>query len=543
MPVILLAEDEEEFRHWEGFGLALQAYLPETRDDLEWLGGWAGRSGRRVTVRLIKGAYWEYEAVTARQKGWPIPVYSEKGHTDWNFERCTDLLLERNDCVTAAIGSITAPAEPQPPRPFNTFTNNQTLQRLPEREIVRILDGSGNLLASPFGRTEDALPLTPAGLTSLQTQNDWWETGTFQDQSVLIFSHPIVTNGKTAYIIQVARPLTEQIRSLNYLKITLLVASLLTILIAFGIGWVFSRITLAPINRITQTARDIGDERDFTRRVAYDGPQDEVGQLATTFNSMLARLQDAYQQVAHSLEMQRDFVADVSHELRTPLTTLRGNLGLLRREPPIRADERADILTDMTDESDRMIRLVNDLLILARADAGQTLHHEPLSVRPLLEDICRQAKLLTSRTTLLCIPPEEDIVVVGDRDALKQVLLILLDNALKYTPSGGEVTIEARSLPARNGAITQIELAVIDTGVGIAEKDLPRLTERFYRVDKARSRDLGGTGLGLAIVKHIVQAHKGDLTIESVLKRGTTVRVRLAATLAARNQPDTVLSL
>ena len=140
----------------------------------------------------------------------------------------------------------------------------------------------------------------------------------------------------------------------------------------------FPGITLHPIQRLTQTARTIGDERDFTRRVTYTGPQDEVGQLATTFNSMLARLQDAYQQVAHSLEMQRDFVADVSHELRTPLTTLRGNLGLLRREPPIPAEEQADILTDMMDESDRLIRLVNDLLVLARADAGRSLAKEPL---------------------------------------------------------------------------------------------------------------------------------------------------------------------
>jgi two-component system phosphate regulon sensor histidine kinase PhoR len=119
----------------------------------------------------------------------------------------------------------------------------------------------------------------------------------------------------------------------------------------------------------------------------------------------------------------------------------------------------------------------------------------------------------------------------------------LVDNALKYTPSGGEITLQARLLPAQNGGMAQIEIAVTDTGAGIPEKDLPRLTERFYRVDRARSRDLGGTGLGLAIVKHIVQAHKGDLKIESVLNRGTTIRVRLAAAPGARNLRETVLSL
>src|SRR6185369_9491377 len=133
--------------------------------------------------------------------------------------------------------------------------------------------------------------------------------------------------------------------------------------------------------------------------------------------------------------------------------------------------------------------------------------------------------------------------LLGDFDRLQQLFINLVDNALKYTPSGGEITLEARSLPPRNGGTAQIELAVIDTGVGISEKDLPRLTERFYRVDKARSRDLGGTGLGLAIVKHIVQAHGGELTIESVINQGTTVRVRLPVAAANGNPGESVLFL
>src|SRR5262249_5357174 len=134
------------------------------------------------------------------------------------------------------------------------------------------------------------------------------------------------------------------------------------------------------------TAQTIGDERDFTRRVLYTGPPDEVGQLASTFNSMLSRLEDAFQKVEHSLQMQRDFVADVSHELRTPLTTLRGNLGLLRRDLP--PEEQADILSDMVAESDRLIRLVNDLLTLARADTGRSLAKETVKVAEVVEETC-----------------------------------------------------------------------------------------------------------------------------------------------------------
>ena len=193
------------------------------------------------------------------------------------------------------------------PLPFDEFSNDQTFQAFPEREIARVLDPQGNLVASPFGREEDALPLSEEGLQALQSQQDWWETETVSDAKMLIYSRPVILDNEVVYILQVARPLTERDRTLQSLATTLLIAGLLTVLVAFGIGWVFSGVTLSPIHRITQTAQAIGDERDFTRRVNYTGPQDEVGQLANTFNSMLSRLQDAFQKVEHSLEMQRNF--------------------------------------------------------------------------------------------------------------------------------------------------------------------------------------------------------------------------------------------
>ena len=193
------------------------------------------------------------------------------------------------------------------PLPFDEFSNDQTFQAFPEREIARVLDPQGNLVSSPFGREEDALPLSEEGLQALQSQQDWWETETVSDAKMLIYSRPVILDNEVVYILQVARPLTERDRTLQSLATTLLIAGLLTVLVAFGIGWVFSGVTLSPIHRITQTAQAIGDERDFTRRVNYTGPQDEVGQLANTFNSMLSRLQDAFQKVEHSLEMQRNF--------------------------------------------------------------------------------------------------------------------------------------------------------------------------------------------------------------------------------------------
>jgi signal transduction histidine kinase len=405
--------------------------------------------------------------------------------------------------------------EPPPPRPFEEFSSEQAFRALPEREIARILDTSGNLVASPFGSVEDALPLSSDGLATLQSQQDWWESETVSGENMLIYSRPIVRDGETVYVVQVARSLAERDRTLKSLATTLGGAGLLTILIAFGVGWALSGLTLKPIHRITQTAQAIGDERDFKRRVAYSGPQDEVGQLANTFNQMLARLEDAYHKVEHSLEMQRRFVADVSHELRTPLTTLRGNLGLLGRIPPPPHEEQADILADMEHESDRLIRLVNDLLLLARADAGRSLNKELLTIQPVLEETVRQAHQLdVQRQITLDISP--DVTAVGDRDAFKQVMLVLLDNALKH--SGGDINVEA----TRNGP--QVEIRVQDHGHGISHNTLEHIFDRFYRGDD--SSLTAGFGLGLPIAKALTEAMGGTITIESELGKGSIVTLR-----------------
>ncbi len=433
-----------------------------------------------------------------------------------------DLSLSSNKLAEAALRTDSAPQPPQdtnphaapPPKPFDEFSSDQAFHDLREREIVRIMDADGNLIASPFGRTEDALPLSNEGLAALQSGQDWFQDDIVLDEHMLIYSRPVIQNGETVYIVQVARSLTERDRTLQSLATTLGVAGLLTILIAFGVGWVLSGLTLRPIHRITQTAQEIGDKRDFTRRVDYTGPQDEVGRLANTFNQMLSRLQDAYQKVEHSLQMQRDFVADVSHELRTPLTTLRGNLGLLQRHPPTPPDEQADILADMAYESDRLIRLVNNLLLLARADAGRSLMKEPLELRPIIEESVRQARQLDeSRPINLSV--EDGHVIVGDHDALKQVMLILLDNALKH--SNGEIDI------AVGQAGSLVEIHMRDHGPGIAPDKMEHVFDRFYRGEE--SSITPGFGLGLPIAKSLVEGMGGTIAIESEIGEGSTVKM------------------
>ena len=240
-----------------------------------------------------------------------------------------------------------------------------------------------------------------------------------------------------------------------------------------------------------------------------------------------------------------DFVANVSHELRTPLTAIRGYVETLLHNPPTDPEDAKQFLTIIARHSERLSRLTEDLLIISDLESGaRKITFKPVEAGQLVQRVLevfwdRAAK---RKVHLSYSSSSELPLILGDYDRLQQLFINLVDNAVKYTPSGGSVTITASSASSSAQLNPWVEIAVTDTGSGISEKDLPRLTERFYRVDKARSRELGGTGLGLAIVKHIVQAHGGELKIESTLNKGTTVRVFLPAVAAEKN-PDEILFL
>jgi two-component system OmpR family sensor kinase len=381
---------------------------------------------------------------------------------------------------------------------------------------TRSLDGT--VLSRTLDLGDVALPLSAKGLSIVQKGTSWFETAQVEDQPVLIYSQPFTPQDGSTQIVQVAFPITQPEQYLLALRTILVIGCGFVIVLAFAAGWVLSGMVLRPIHRITGTAQAIGAERDFSRRVQHAGPTDEVGQLAITFNTMLAELESAYRQLEQSLDSQRRFVADASHELRTPLTTVRGNIELLRREPPIDAKERAEVLTDTKDEVDRLIRLVHQLLVLARADAGQVLRREPLPIGPLLEDICRQAGLIAPHRIIQC-DPLPDVLVLGDRDALKQVFLILLDNAITHTSYGATVEVTSATVEG------QVAIRVRDSGAGIAPDVLPHIFERFYRGQVSRSGT--GTGLGLSIAKELVEAQGGTITVDSKLGQGSVFTVTL----------------
>jgi signal transduction histidine kinase len=396
-----------------------------------------------------------------------------------------------------------------PPEPSREFADRYLVRRGPDGE--EILD-----VRAP---DDQILPLGDEALQAVQSGETWMEIVTVEGVRVLLYTVPIVVQDELVEILQSGHSLATRDAGLRALGTGLLVGGLAAILVAFALGWVLAGMVLRPIHRLTETAQAIGAERDFSRRVAHTGPDDEVGRLAKTFNAMLAELEAAYQQVRQALEMQRRFVADVSHELRTPLTTLNGNIELLRREPPISPEDRSEVLADMGSESKRLMRLVNDLLALARADARRPLQSEPVLIKPVVEKVCRQARLLARDREIACdVLP--DLAAWCHADVIKQVLLILLDNAIRH--SDGAIKVAGEALDGR------ISVSVRDSGPGIAPELLPGLFERFSQGRADKEGEAGeGVGLGLAIAKALVEAQSGTITVESQLSEGTVFSVIL----------------
>lgn len=301
------------------------------------------------------------------------------------------------------------------------------------------------------------------------------------------------------YII-VGQPTFAVDNQLAGLRLFLIAGALLSLVGAGAASWFVAGRALRPLDAMANTAEDIGRTQDLSRRLPENAPNDEVGRLQHSFNQMLRQLEDAYQRLRSALITQRRFVADASHELRSPLTTIRGNVGLLLKREDITSEDRVAALNDIAGESERMSRMVQDLLTLARADAGYHLEKAPIDLRPIVQDVSRQAQTLqpTRRVELLDGVPA---TVYGNADAIKQLLWILIDNAFKHTHDDGHIQVRL----LRNGQ--SAALTVSDDGPGIPAGDLERIFERFYQSDTSRSGE--GTGLGLAIARWIAREHGG----------------------------------
>lgn len=314
-------------------------------------------------------------------------------------------------------------------------------------------------------------------------------------------------------VLVIARSTRLIDRALARLALTLLIAIPLTLAVAAGAGIFLAGRALRPVDKIAQTAREIG-ETDLSRRIDVN-TKDELGRLASTLNEMIGRLEKAFRR-------QKQFTDDASHELRTPLAVIEAESTLaLQKERP--ASDYRQSLEMISQEARQMSSLVDQLLTLARADAGkEQWNFTEVNLGKLIIDLGTDAEILCEEKGLTFqLGPTQDLAVRGDDARLRELFMNLLDNAVRYTPSPGTVSVSLR----REAQMAVV--AIADTGVGISAEDIPSIFERFYRVDKSRSHAEGGTGLGLAICKHIAEAHGGKIEAESQLGAGSTFSVWL----------------
>jgi signal transduction histidine kinase len=294
----------------------------------------------------------------------------------------------------------------------------------------------------------------------------------------------------------------------------LVIGTAIAILASSLAAWFSSYQALRALDNVTKAALQITSADDLSRRIPYHGnPKDEVGQLVSAFNQTLSRLENLF-------STQRRFLTDVGHELRTPLTVIKGNVGLMRKIKEF--DEES--LETIEDEVDRLTRMVGDLLLLAQAESGKIpLAHEVVELDTLLLEVYNQMQVLARDRVKLTIGNIDQVLVCGDRDRLKQVIVNLVGNSINYTPKDGEVVVALGKVKDR------AQLTVTDNGPGIASEDLPHIFERFYRGEKSRTRqkDGKGFGLGLSIAYWIVRNHNGRIEVNSALGKGSTFCVWL----------------
>lgn len=361
-----------------------------------------------------------------------------------------------------------------------------------------------------LGDEEEALTATQpvAGYSTVTAGNEQWR----------VYYQPVGSDGLDGWlqVVQEMEPVHETLRTLLSQMMFALPAAILVA--ALGGLFLASR-ALRPVDRITQTARTI-TANDLHRRVGYRGPLDEVGRLAVTIDEMLARLEAGF-------ERERRFTADTAHELRTPLAALKGRIGvtLSRARRPV---AYVETLNDMEQQVDRLIRLSNDLLFMTRLQQGERrIELVPMGLADFLAAVIDQARpAAEAKAIRLTESVPGDIIISGQIDLLTRLFLNLLDNAVKYTPAGGWVSVSAQTTTGL------VHIAVSDSGPGIAPQHLPHLFERFYRVESDRARQWdengqAGAGLGLALAHEIARLHGGALSVESRVGEGATFIVSL----------------
>ena len=394
---------------------------------------------------------------------------------------------------------------------FEQFMNQGNLNK-----FYRIYDGSGNVGSRSKNISASQFPLSqPAYADALEGKNSYETFTVGGQQPIRVITMPILLEGKLINLVQVGTSLEAVQETLRNLKIFLFTAVPSVLILAALFARFMARRALKPISRIIDTAREIGQGQELSKRIPVLKIKDELGQLALTFNEMMNRLENSFAQM-------RQFSSDASHELRTPLTVLKGQNELIlskQRKP----EEYQEVISSNLEEINYMSKVLEDLFVLSKSDENQVnLDYKPVDLRALVEEVCKHAEILAEEKNIkIIIAFLEPIEIKGDEVRLRQMVWNVLQNGIKYTQQGGELKISLQN----EGDFAL--LTIQDTGIGIPEEDLPLIFNRFYRVDKARTRDEGGSGLGLSICRQIAEAHKGKIEVESKLGVGTRFKIRL----------------
>ncbi|MFX3631980.1 MAG: sensor histidine kinase [Candidatus Pristimantibacillus sp.] len=350
----------------------------------------------------------------------------------------------------------------------------------------------------------------------------------------LIFQTPLIDSKDNSLVglLQVGAYNGSEERFLSGLRSILVFSSIAVLVFAFTAGLFLARQVLRPIERVIRATEKIQGGSDLSVRIPIEGPKDEIGRLVYTLNIMLSRLEMTYNELDDLYKAQRRFVSDASHELRTPLTTIRGNIELLQRMWTKSMDPQAlngivlaldkqhwelsnEAMQDISGEAKRMSTLVNDLLALARADAGYIMEKSSLSMQLLVEKVARRAQLLphSAEWKQGDLSSLADVNVYGNQDYLQQLLFIFIENAFKYTLEGSvELSAQRKE--------DQIGIVIRDTGIGMNPNEVPHIFDRFYRADESRGQTVG-TGLGLSIAKWIIDEHKGSIEVTTMEGKGS----------------------
>ena len=383
----------------------------------------------------------------------------------------------------------------------------------PEHQLFQLIGPDGRLRMRSWRLRDDRLPLSAEARQHVLTGLAAFETVMLHGQRVRVVALPVSRNGRLAEVVQVGIPLAPTERTLHRWIEALMVLVPLGVGLAAAGGRVMARAALRPVDEMARAARRI-DAEALARRITVRGTGDELDRLAETLNGMLARLENTFGNM-------RRFSADAAHELRTPLTALKGTLEVALRAERSGAEYRA-ALASALEEVEHLVRLAEDLLLLSRSSAGPESPRARVELEGLVLDVADVgARLAKDRGVSVRVGSVATLAVLGDAGALRRALLNLVENGVKYTPSGGRVEISV----AETGGNAVI--AVEDTGPGIDPRDAARIFEAFVRLDTARDRESGGSGLGLAIARSIVVAHRGTLAVERTGPGGSRFTIRL----------------